>query len=380
MARSLSRNIDKIEKGPDNSFLKRINVQDLLEHYDIPNVKIIKPDVYQFSCPFSGHSHGDEHPSAVFNDGVHQFPTSWRCYGCGRSGNAISFVAEYDQVSRTKARQWLKEHYAPGFSKPKGGIQKEFEHQMKRKPTGTRAVETVDWAEYERFAVDWGYYAEEHRDEPDVAYMLDRGFTPKQLSEWNIGYDHVSNRITIPICDPQGNLVGIKARAWNRNHKPRYIALGDRPDMPSRYGFKPYEKSLVVFGLDYFGEQPTYVLDEGEINVLSFRAIGIPACSTGSATMSEEQMRIIKQYCDEVIIFFDDNKAGNRAVYGYDDDRGEHRPGIVERLRPHLKVKVADKHKLDANDHLKLGKIKELQTLVESALPEYLALAPDSVV
>jgi hypothetical protein len=34
--------------------------------------------------------------------------------------------------------------------------------------------------------------------------------------EWRIGFDHSSDRITIPVCTPDGQLVGVKGRAWSK--------------------------------------------------------------------------------------------------------------------------------------------------------------------
>jgi DNA primase len=60
--------------------------------------------------------------------------TVFKCHGCGRAGNAISFVAEHQGISRQKAALELKDHYAPGFRKPKfGSIQKEFEARLREK-------------------------------------------------------------------------------------------------------------------------------------------------------------------------------------------------------------------------------------------------------
>jgi DNA primase len=47
--------------------------------------------------------------------------TVWKCHGCGRSGNAISFVAEFQGISRQRATRELRERFAPGWHKPRGG-------------------------------------------------------------------------------------------------------------------------------------------------------------------------------------------------------------------------------------------------------------------
>ena len=188
------------------------------------------------------------------NDGSRDssLATLWTCYGCHRGGNAVTFYAEHKGVSNQVARREVKEHYAPGYKAPKyGSISREFESRYKssKQRQSESTVEKIDPELLREFDVDWGYYAEEHGDQPDVRYMLDRGFTPATLDDWGIGYDDGSKRFTIPVCDPDGDLVGFKGRAWRKNARPKYLVLGDK-ERRQRYGFPTYDKSLVVFGLD----------------------------------------------------------------------------------------------------------------------------------
>jgi hypothetical protein len=147
--------------------------------------------------------------------------------------------------------------------------------------------------------------------------------------------------------------------------------LGDKPDKRKRYGFQHYEKSLVVFGIHKWGEQQSYVFCEGEIDVMSFWKMGIPALCTGSAHMSEAQAKIIRQYADEVVLFLDNDNAGSNGVWGYESKDGEHHPGIVELLEPFMRVKVVGEHKFDANDYLRKGKVGRVRKLIDQADPSY---------
>lgn len=368
-------------KAQKVEFLRFINVIDFLEHLEIANISQATADEVQFSCPFPGHLHGDESPSAYMNDGTKnsRLTTAWKCHGCGRQGNAISFLADHEHISRTRAQRWLKEHYAPGFASPKGGISTEFDERQKRRadeaekpPEGMpRGVAKLDWEMYhKRFGVEWGHMAEEYGDEPDVGYMLRRGFTPAMLEEWAIGYDYDSGRLTIPVCDPQGNLVGIKGRAWREGHKPKYLILGDTSKSIAKrgevYGFKPYDKSMIVFGIDRWGEQESYVYDEGEINAMSFWRLGMPAIAGGSS-LSDVQARIIREYANEVVLFLDNDAAGSHGIWGWDDDEGDHHPGAVEKLEPFIRVRIVKRHPLDANALMQRGRFDRIRELVGTA-------------
>ena len=382
MPRSLGT-IARLERGSrrkkrnPQTWLRHVNVIDFLENLDIANISQDTADEVKFSCPFPDHTHGDSTPSARMNDGSKNpdKTTVWTCYGCKRSGYAVTFLAEYLGISRQQARNDIKQHYAPGYIAPKyGSIAKEFEARreaLKRNHVTTNPP--LDAEIIRKFDVDWGVYAEEYGDYPDVAYMLDRGFTPATLDDWGIGYDQLSKRITIPVCDPEGNLVGFKGRAWRKEARPKYLVLGDKEDR-QRYGFPTYDKSLIVFGLDRCSnsDSQTLVLVEGEIDVMSLEVMGIPAISVSGSSMSPTQAKLIRQYCDEVVLFFDNDVAGRNGIFGIDKEDGEHKPGILEMLEPFIRVRVVGKHRRDANEYLVRGEHDRVRKLIADAVSSYL--------
>jgi DNA primase len=383
LPRSLSQNLAQLERGSGrrgrdsfNKWRKHVNVIDFLETLDIANISQITADEVEFSCPFPDHTHGDEKPSAHMNDGSKDSDrtTAWRCFGCGRNGNAVTFLAEHDNITKQEAKALLKAHYARGYIAPKyGSITKEFE-MRRRTVTPVTELPRLGIEELRKFDVDWSYYAEEHRDQPDVAYMLDRGFTPATLEDWGIGFDYDSQRITIPVCDADGNLVGFKGRAWRKKAHPKYLVLGDKEGRKERYGFPTFDKSRVVFGLDRcaHSDSQTLVLVEGEIDVMSLEVMGVPAICCGGSSMSAVQARLIRQYCDEIVLFFDSDKAGRNAVYGVDKQDGEHKPGILELLEPFIRVRVVGRHRYDANDYLVRGERDRVRRLIAGATASHL--------
>jgi hypothetical protein len=382
--RSLSPTLAKIERGGGRSkrdsfsrWRKYVKAIDFLENLEIANISQITADELEFSCPFPDHTHGDEKPSAHMNDGSKDpdRTTAWRCFGCGRNGNAVTFLAEYNNISTQEAKALLKAHYARGFIAPKyGSIAKEFEARRQQTVTTVTTLSPLDAEIIRKFDVDWSYYAEEHKDQPDVAYMLDRGFTPGDLDDWGIGYDPISKRVTIPVCDEENNLVGFKGRAWRKHAHPKYLVLGDKDGRKQRYGFPTFDKSLVVFGLEKYTNSvsQTLVLVEGEIDVMSLWVMGIPAICCGGSSMSTAQARLIRQYCDEIVLFFDSDKAGQNAVEGIDKQSGEHTPGIMEILEPFIRVKVVGRHRFDANDYLVRGEPERVHRLISGATPSHL--------
>lgn len=371
----------KLGKRNRQKWMERINVEDMLDKLGVNNVSQASAGNVQFSCPFPGHDHGDSTPSAYMNDGSKDESKTglWKCHGCGREGNAVSFLAEHENISRQDATRRLRDEYAPDFLRPKDGIRAEFETRYaklreRRSNQGDTALVVLDWNEYDRFHVgDWDDYTGD--EGPEVAYMFDRGFTAHTLNTWQIGYDEISERITIPVCDRDGNLVGIKGRMWRKpRHKreKKYQILGDTEKtirrFGKRYGFAPYEKSLIIFGAHMVpAGTRVLVIVEGELDAITLWQMGIPAVCTGSAHLSDVQSKIIRSLCDEVVIWYDEGKAGHNATWGYENSDNEWKPGLVERLEPFMRVRVVSDNSDDPNKLYVDGKQARIKRIIEDA-------------
>src|SRR3954466_16372698 len=122
MNRSLSPRVERLEEAVERNpeWLRHVDITEFLEALDIANIFQAKSDEIAFSCPFPGHSHGDERPSAYMNTGEKDWrkATKWTCFGCKRSGNAITFLAEHEHINRMLASARIKERFAPGFTAP----------------------------------------------------------------------------------------------------------------------------------------------------------------------------------------------------------------------------------------------------------------------
>lgn len=337
--------------------LTLVDVEDFLEGLRVRNIERADLEYWRFSCPFPGHSNGDENPSAQMRDDN----TAFYCFGCKRHGNAITFLSEYEGVNFLIARRWIREQWGGGFKEPVGGAASEWEKARKEAETRYENPPQVilDESVLDRFWVDWvdAYCTwDQTKEGGPIGYMFNRGFEPETLMEWEIGYDDLSERFTIPVRDEDGQLVGFKARAW-KDHPAKYISLGDKPGKPSRYGFPTYEKSLVVFGLPQAHYTGRLILVEGELNRISMHQKGWKDCGAiAGSSLSQTQARIIREHCDEAIIFFDSlrddgsiDEAGFEATWGR-TEKGRHKPGAVDILEPHMPVKVVPEHYGDPAD------------------------------
>jgi DNA primase len=350
--------------------LTKVDVEEFLEGLRIRNLQRADSEYWRFSCPFAGHSHGDETPSAQMRDDN----TAFHCFGCKRSGNAITFLSEYEGVAFLEARRWIREMWGGGFVEPLHGAANEWIEAREAAgfffgcPSPDASPQVILPEEtLQRFDVDWAdafcEWSETHHDQVGVdytplGYMFSRGFEPETLMDWEIGYDDQGERFTIPVRDEEGSLVGFKGRAWDPDRHPKYLALGDKPDRPGRYGFPTFEKSLVVFGLPKAHSARRLIICEGELNVLAMHQKGFPnTVAIAGSSLSGAQARLIREHCDEALIFFDslrddgsEDEAGMDATWGYLDERKRYHPGAVDALEPHMRVLVAPEHVGDPAD------------------------------
>jgi DNA primase len=197
--------------------------------------------------------------------------------------------------------------------------------------------------------------------------MLGRGLSPEILARFDVGYDYRSDRITIPVRDLDGRLVGIKGRDWAGRHPAKYLPIGDSPSATARgdlrYGFGTYEISQVVFGLCYAREYKKAVVVEGEFNAMALAQLGVDRpIGTNTARMSPRQARLIVDECQEVIFLYDRGQAGHDGAHAG-----------AELLSDHLVVRIAEPLDVDPCDALRDGRGAEVVRAIERA-PSVLAL------
>jgi DNA primase len=339
--------------------LSYINCRDLLESTGIHNISESGGEI-TFSCPSAEHFHGDTTPSARMNSRTSAF----LCHSCGVRGNAITFLAWHKSLPETVARRLLEERYGGGLVAAGVGnledmvkkiMNPEIMEEEKRIPPD------IKWLG--NFSVKWDFV--DPIEEPELyqilCYLCDRGFNSDILNRWQIGHDVQSDRITIPIRDHEGKLVGFKGRHWRKGVDPRYMILGDRPGQ-NRYGFQPYQKSHYVFGLDKITEQDSYdkcevIIVEGELNVIAmdqhgyFMTVGI-----SGSEFSDKQKYLISNKCGSAILFLDNDKAGNKGT-----------KKVIEMLSPYMPIKIVQDAPGDAAE-LDKDTVGSLITGAKSAL------------
>lgn len=346
--------------------LSSVDVEDLLTRLDLGGARLTSGGrEINFDCFGPEHNDGG---SAYINIET----TAWFCHGCKRRGNAVGLVAEVHDVARATAERTLSEWYGIEFDEPlHGSMVAETEARFRDpEPEVPPAPPPASWLFGAR--LDW----RDPRD-PFQHYMLERGFLPETLEEWDVGYDFLSDRLTIPVFDISGELVGIKGRDWTGEREPKYLILGDR--QYPRYGFHPYLATEVVFGLHRNRGCRRVVLCEGELNAMALAQLGVERpIAAGMSYFGERHLQLIIREAEEVVVYYDLDPAGSHGMWGYTDSKGVFVPGAVQLLEPHVKVSIAQALPEDPADLVQAGRGHEALAQIELAQSS-LALAIESV-
>ena len=152
--------------------------------------------------------------------------------------------------------------------------------------------------------------------------LLDAGFLKETLREFDVGFDYERKRITFPLRDHLGNLVGISGRSVVGEY-PRYKIYKDEfKEVVPNYELK---KNRVLWGLDRFyhsvmlaerrQDNPTIVC-EGFKAAMWVAQSGYPnVVALLGVHCSDEQQILLSRVSNEVVILLDNDEAGRKAAW-----------------------------------------------------------------
>ena len=275
-------------------------------------------------CPF----HQEDSPSFHVNPQRQ----SWYCFGCERKGDVFTFVELIEKTDKRGALQILAERAGVELKKL-SPEQKERSDSRKRLLAMLKlAAQYYEYVLWSNPAGEPGRRLLESRKVgEETARRFQLGFAPpgrgfaeylrakkKSLQDAQEaglmrrdGSDFFAERLVIPIRDERGQPLAFTARTVRADELRKYI---NSPETPA------YIKGRVIFGLDLARDEITKqghaVLMEGQFDVITAHHHGLTNAVASSGTaLTDDQVRLLKRFTDELLLVFDADRAGRAAAF-----------------------------------------------------------------
>lgn len=283
-------------------------------------------------CPF----HNEKTPSFYVSPSKGIF----KCFGCGKSGNAVGFLMEHEHYSYPEALHWLADKYHIQIE------EEQMTEEQKEKQTERDGLFHVSEFAQKYFAdllynnelgraIGLSYFHQRGLsddiikafglgyclDEWDnfTAYARRNGYSDTVLEKTGLTifkedgkvYDRFRGRVMFPIFSISGRVLGFSGRILSKEKKTaKYV---NSPDSDI------YNKSHTLYGLyqarNAISKANKCYLVEGNVDVVSMHQSGV--CNTVAScgtSLTIEQIRLIKRYTPNVTVLYDGDSAGIKAA------------------------------------------------------------------
>lgn len=283
---------------------------------------------YSGLCPF----HNEKTPSFNVNPARNIF----KCFGCGKAGDPITFVMEHEQISYPEAVRFLAKKYRIELEETESSDQQRQEQQ---------AIDSLylvnqfaqEYFQTQLFDTDKGRSV-------GLSYFKQRGFREETIKKFGLGFaqsdmdsllragkqrgystemlkklglvtqydrDFFRDRVMFSIHNLTGKVIAFAGRIMSKDPKqPKYI---NSPET------EIYYKSKVLYGI-YFAkkairQEDECLLVEGYTDVISLHQAGIENVVASSGTaLTPDQIRLIKRFTNNIKIIYDGDAAGIKAA------------------------------------------------------------------
>jgi len=290
------------------------------------HVKLTKKgDRYVGLCPF----HQEKTPSFHVRDGDGYY----HCFGCGVSGDAISFLCEKEGLGFMDAVRQLAD--AAGMDVPESKPQ---DPELTAKRNKSMVILDESARQFQS-ALAAG-------DNPAAAYLKKRGIDQSAIETFRLGfaprsgliealkrfghspeeiiesgmarisdrdqsrYEMFRHRLMFPITDTRGQVIALGARALSDEQQPKYLNSAESPI---------FQKKHVLYGMDLarvaVRQGLPLVVAEGYMDVIAIHQSGLAAAVAPLGTaLTEDQIKLLWRMDDQPILCFDGDVAGKAAA------------------------------------------------------------------
>ncbi|MCX6249316.1 MAG: DNA primase [Bacteroidetes bacterium] len=281
-------------------------------------------------CPF----HNEKTPSFT----VSPSKGIYKCFGCGKAGNAVNFLMEHEHFTYPEALRELAKRYNIEIEEEKQTPEKIQEQNEKESlfllnQYAQKYFEQVLHETEEGKAVGLSYFRERlFNDNTIRKFQLGyspenwdsftenataNGYKPEYLVKTGLSLqketrlmDRFHGRVIFPIHSASGRIIGFGGRVLKSDkHLAKYI---NSPES------EIYNKSKSLYGL-FFAKnaliaKDTCLLVEGYTDVISLHQAGIENVVASSGTsLTQEQIKLIQRYTANITILYDGDPAGIKA-------------------------------------------------------------------
>ena len=288
---------------------------------------------YWGCCPF----HHEKTPS------FHVEPDKrfFYCFSCHAGGNVIKFLMEVEKISYTEAITSLAKK--TGTEIIYSGNGQNFSTIEDKNAKKIDELKDL----YDRTASMFHYFLlETEQGKSAYKYIKERGLSDETIEKFKLGYapkdlhwlkkfllsknftedflktsglfsskypdiSFFSNRLMFPIFDRYGKVVAMGGRKLDENPKtPKYLNSGE---------MLQYKKGETLYAFNFakkaIKENKKVIFCEGYMDCIAYHQCGIEyAVAPLGTALTEEQIKIIQPFCDEVLLSFDSDGAGQKAT------------------------------------------------------------------
>lgn len=293
---------------------------------------------YVALCPF----HHEKTPSFT----VSPAKQIYKCFGCGKGGDAISFVMEIEGLTFVEAVRRLAERYKIALPEVEYAGKEEMDAAEEARRQKESILIALQFAQqtYSRFL-----WETEEGQAIGLSYFKQRGLREATIRKFELGYapdawdaftqaalkagyqadilqaadlthrseknqtlyDRFRNRAIFPIHNASGKVIAFAGRTFSTDKKTaKYINSADTP---------VYDKSKVLYGL-HLAKQSIRLQDkcyivEGYMDVMSLHQAGIEnVVATSGTSLTVEQIRLLRRFTENITILYDGDEAGIKAA------------------------------------------------------------------
>lgn len=272
-------------------------------------------------CPF----HSEKSPSFT----VYPDTQSFYCFGCGAGGDVVGFTKRINNIDYIEAVKLLAARAGMEMPDDKNSTGKwrqrltsinkdaaRFFFEQLNSECGANARKYwrgrgLSDSTIRKFGL--GYSPDSFQDTSKALMRL--GYTQDELVDAGLAkrsdkghvYDAFKNRVMVPIFDLRGNVIAFGGRNLG-DEKPKYI---NSPETLL------YKKSQALFALNLAKKTANkrYILCEGYMDVIAMHQAGfktaVAACGTA---LTQQQVKMLSDYADEVVLCYDSDEAGQKAT------------------------------------------------------------------